>query len=763
MFMYLEDGEWDKAIEYSERVLDKDPENAEAYVGKLMSDLKVRRRTDLNNQTQPFNENKNFKKAIRFANAKQKNELNGFIDFINNRNAEQKRKEEEERHKQAEERRRQEKEHKEKLYNEAVRKMNDAVTKDDFLFAAQKLSNLRGYKDADVLCDKCQREAEQLRKEAEYKAAVEKMKNASTTDDYQDAAACFCSIAGFKDANSLADKCLKKAEAIRNDAIYENATAEMKKNCLDGYLSARDRFRTIPGWKDADKQLASCEKQIKEITDKKAEEDRITTKKKKKRIITISSIVAAVVVITAAIVIVFNTVIVPNNKYNSAMTLFDEGKYDEAIAAFGELNGFKDSNDKMKECESKAGYDIFTYETLDDGTAEITGVTDSANEINIPSMLGGHDVTSIGSKAFENNTNLTSVNISGSVKKIGAYAFSKCTKLADITISDSVSVIEKYAFDNCTALTTVKISDSVTTIDNNAFYNCINLSSVTIGKSVTSIGESLFNQCKGLKSIEVDCNNTAYCSVDGNLYDKSENQLIQYAIGNSANSFTIPDSVTQIHNNAFSGCSLTTVTIPNSVKTIGDSAFTECQKLTSVSIPDSVTNLGAMAFSGCAKIQTATIGNSVTEIKERTFYECEALTSATIGNSVTSIGDHAFYLCSLTAVTIPNSVTSIGMRAFDSCPLTSLSLGNSVNVIGNNAFYGCNLKSVTIPKSVTTIEDQAFFICDLTSVVIPDSVTTIGKAVFDLQQNDQKVIIYGSKGSAAEKYANSEGLTFRTN
>jgi hypothetical protein len=95
MFMYLEDGEWDKADEYSERVLDKNPENAEAYLGKLMVDLKVRRRDDLKNQANPFDNNKHFQKATRFADDSLKNELNGYIDFINKRNEEEKRKKEE--------------------------------------------------------------------------------------------------------------------------------------------------------------------------------------------------------------------------------------------------------------------------------------------------------------------------------------------------------------------------------------------------------------------------------------------------------------------------------------------------------------------------------------------------------------------------------------------------------------------------------------------------------------------------------------------
>ena len=39
-FMFLEDGDWDSANEYCEKVLDIDPENAEAYLGKFLAELK---------------------------------------------------------------------------------------------------------------------------------------------------------------------------------------------------------------------------------------------------------------------------------------------------------------------------------------------------------------------------------------------------------------------------------------------------------------------------------------------------------------------------------------------------------------------------------------------------------------------------------------------------------------------------------------------------------------------------------------------------
>ena len=69
-------------------------------------------------------------------------------------------------------------------------------------------------------------------------------------------------------------------------------------------------------------------------------------------------------------------------------------------------------------------------------------------------------------------------------------------------------------------------------------------------------------------------------------------------------SITIPNSVTSIGNNAFSGCrGLTSVTIPNSVTSIGEYTFEGCSSLTSVTIPNSVTSIGDWAFAYCKNIE----------------------------------------------------------------------------------------------------------------------------------------------------------------
>ena len=172
------------------------------------------------------------------------------------------------------------------------------------------------------------------------------------------------------------------------------------------------------------------------------------------------------------------------------------------------------------------------------------------------------------------------------------------------------------------------IPDSVTKIADKTFYNCSSLTSVTIPNSVTSIGSDAFFGCSSLTSITVDENNVNYKSIDGNLYSKDGTTLIKYAIGKTETSFTIPDSVTNIGNNAFSGCrSLTGITIPNSVTSIGSWAFSGCRSLTSITIPDSVTIIGSWAFSGCRSLTSITIPDSVTIIWVEAFYNCSILTS----------------------------------------------------------------------------------------------------------------------------------------
>ena len=280
---------------------------------------------------------------------------------------------------------------------------------------------------------------------------------------------------------------------------------------------------------------------------------------------------------------------------------------------------------------------------------------------------------------YSNRSSIKTVVIGDSVTSIGDDAFYRCTGLTSVTIPDSVTSIGEVAFSWCTGLTSVTIGNSVTSIGDYAFSDCTGLTSITIPNSVTSIGNGVFEDCTGLTSITVKEGNPNYSSDEyGVLFNKDKTLLIQYPIGNTRTSYTIPDSVTSI----------------------GDWAFAQCTGLTSVTIGNSVTSIGEAAFWLCTSLTSVTIGNSVTSIGSSAFSMCVSLTSVTIPDSVTSIGNGAFYFCtSLTRVTIPDSVTSIGDNAFISCTsLTDVYYTGSKedwNKISIGLYNGC-LTNATI-------------------------------------------------------------------
>ena len=426
-------------------------------------------------------------------------------------------------------------------------------------------------------------------------------------------------------------------------------------------------------------------------------------------------------------------------------------------------------------------YSNFEYGILNDGSVEITGYNGSDTTVNIPEIIEGKSVTSIGYHAFfccssltsimipngvisigdevfDHCTSLTSITIPAGVTSIGNYTFSNCRSLTSITLPDSVTSIGNYAFEWCKSLTSITIPDSVTSIGNHAFEWCKSLTSITIPDSVTSIGDSAFNTCTSLTSITIPDSVT---SIGGGAFGWCS----------SLASVTIPDSVTSIGDMAFAYCpSLEVINvdtynnyytsvsgvlfdknktklilypagkvneeyyIPNSVKKIGNDAFLNCENLVSVIIPGNATSIGESAFCSCSSLTSITLPDSVTSVGERAFGYCSSLTSITMPKGLTSIDDYTFEGCSsLKSITIPGGVTSIGEDAFRYCSnLTSVTILEGVTSIDREAFCSCSsLKSITLPGGVTSIGDLAFYDCSsLTSITLPDSVTSINDWTF---------------------------------
>ena len=200
-------------------------------------------------------------------------------------------------------------------------------------------------------------------------------------------------------------------------------------------------------------------------------------------------------------------------------------------------------------------------------------------------------------------------------------------------------------------------------------------------------------------------NNTVevtYSDRDNNTYSGSVS--IPETVTNNGTEY----SVTKIGEYAFQGSAVTSVSMPEGITSIDYNAFSGCQNLESVTLPESLTTLGSYAFSSCKLLKTIKIPSGVTAIPERCFRACSSLESVTIPEGVMTIGDGAFYACSINALTLPESLIEIGNEAFSGCGLTDLVVPEGVQTIGSHAFYRNSLKNLTLPSTVTSIGGSAF-------------------------------------------------------
>lgn len=233
-------------------------------------------------------------------------------------------------------------------------------------------------------------------------------------------------------------------------------------------------------------------------------------------------------------------------------------------------------------------------------------------------------------------------------------------------------------------------SRTVKSIGDNAFKDCIGITSITIPDSVTSIGYEAFSGCTKLENIYYTGDIASWCKISG-LNNLLTSLRTLYINGN------------KIEGN---------LNIPNNVTSIGAYSFSFCDKLTDITIPNSVTSIGNDAFRDCTGLVNITIGDSVSNIDSSAF-----LNTAWYDNQ-------------------PDGLVYAGKVAYKykgTMPEnTSISLKRDTISINNSTFVNCNgLKSILIPDSVTTIGDEAFRGCtSLSIIMIPDSVTTIGNFAF---------------------------------
>ena len=346
-------------------------------------------------------------------------------------------------------------------------------------------------------------------------------------------------------------------------------------------------------------------------------------------------------------------------------------------------------------------------------------------------------------------SNVTEVIIENGVTNIGIGAFAGCKKLTNVSIGNTVSVIDNGAFGNCNNLSSIEIPDSVTTIETCAFANCINLKSIDIPSSVYSIAPGFIVGSTALNSILVSSTNTKYCSVNGDLYSKDKNTLIQYATGKKQTSFTIPNNVDTISSYAFSYCSnLNEIIIPYNVTHIEEGAFYTCKNLKNVIIPDSVKSIDAVAFGyyynygNATKISSFTINGTKASTAEK-----YATSNGFVFKEIkpyyflTSTGSNTFALNDEVACAVSKTEGNLEGDFYDNQLLNWKSSNESVlKVIGSKPDYSqCTVKAVGYGAS-----NLSFYVG---SVKIYEATIKVGMSQETLKDNSTLTLLKNAQKS----------------
>ncbi len=404
--LFLEDGDTASAREYYDRVLDIDPECAEAYMGKVCAETGCRKESNLGALNYCVDMRGDWQKAVRFASAAQKQKYEGYMASVRARVEE----------------------HCHELAIDCAcavavgrgsrAKMDDALkayranclTKGsestDYSAEENASWHLAGYQSirntlAQMIADNDPRDvtegmlkvaaamfgqikgeearaqqclvlAEQARQKVIYEKASARraaigMPDLMDAADLEALAKQFGQIPGYKDAKQRAEQCLQDAENARetvyNDAVEAMQEAEKGNFSFKWEKAIRMLAREgLNGYRDVEELRKQAEQRRKECEN--AEEKERKAKERKNKRLTVAFVLAVLIACVVGWFVV--TQVIPNNKYQRAVALRENGQYDDAIAAFAELGEYSDANEQIAETKYQQGKALLSAKNYDD-------------------------------------------------------------------------------------------------------------------------------------------------------------------------------------------------------------------------------------------------------------------------------------------------------------------------------------------------------------------------------------------------------------
>ena len=264
------------------------------------------------------------------------------------------------------------------------------------------------------------------------------------------------------------------------------------------------------------------------------------------------------------------------------------------------------------------------------------------------------------------------------------------------------------------------------------------ISAVTIPSTVEIIGDSAFNGCDDLLKVtfEEGCSLRKIC--DGAFYQCD------------MASFQIPETVTEIGDNAFGSTKLRSIYIPAGVLML-DGAFKSASSVdrfeVSADNPNYCSDVSGVLFNKNKTILHFYPGGNRRE-------------NYTVPEGVLYMADCAFAGSKLRSLTLNDELKATGIALFSNSYITKLDFGGGLETIRYRLFNNTNLKSLVIPPYIKTIEFRAFDIGTFTDIYfLNEDVGFEGDSVYSNFYKN-KVIFHCYTNSTAHKHAEEFGINY---
>ena len=278
-------------------------------------------------------------------------------------------------------------------------------------------------------------------------------------------------------------------------------------------------------------------------------------------------------------------------------------------------NSFKFENGMLLSKDGKTMYMALltlTEINVPNGVVSIVGDTlsgSSATKIILPDTVSSN----LSGTVFNGMNKLSTIELSSTSKNLklvdgNLYSYDGKRFIKYMGTSKTFTVPEGVETLVCRcitkSMTTLNLPSTLKVIEGWSLSSMSGVNLLNIPASVTTMYTYSFHANTKLRVAE---GNATYKSIDDVLIlNKAGTKVIMAS--RNATTYNIPNTVTEIGQNAFYGCSkITSITIPDSVTTIGAGAFESCSSLTEITIPQNVTSIGSDAFVYCGKLMAINI------------------------------------------------------------------------------------------------------------------------------------------------------------